>query len=251
MQKFIRYIKGRYWFSVSVAAILPSTATAIVEYLLTDDISGTRELIAALIGGSLAAFVLVFIKTPESPGVRQSHSELPVREILPPAPAEDESSPESPGVRQSHSELPVREILPPAPAEDESPSPKRSADNRIFSRRTPAELVDQIKGLTEVQAKHKNKLHIGQWMTIKANVADVSETTYANDIQVSIISESGPSLVLGFDANTWGMKVRSLDVGDQISAIGKIRDIRTMGQYGFIFLEECELINEQIPIYRI
>ena len=83
------------------------------------------------------------------------------------------------------------------------------------------------------------KPYLDQWMKVEGNIRDVSDKIYPNQITVHIY-ENESSLYLRFEANTWGAQVGSFDVGDQISAIGKIELIDRLG---YISLKECELVT--------
>ena len=113
--------------------------------------------------------------------------------------------------------------------------------DRIPSQRTPAELLAAVEGLTEVMAKHVSKPHIGHWLEVDGRVRDVFEYGAQNKIGVTM-EESGRQtpLVLEFDGDAWGERVRSFGIGDHISAIGKIDSI-VRDEY--VSLEDCELVD--------
>ena len=198
MTRIITYLKSRYWTVVAIATVLPGVASAAFEYMMTGGLSGWTPLVAAALGGGLAALILMYIKTPDSPS--ESHP-------LPEPPSEVQPLPE--------------------------------AAAQIFCPRTPAELIDKVKGCTEIQAEYISKPYLGQWMGIEGNITDVSQRSYMNQITVYMF-DNEPSFALYFDASTWGTQIGSFDVGDRISAIGKIESIQ---RGGIISLEECELVS--------
>ena len=113
--------------------------------------------------------------------------------------------------------------------------------DRIPSQRTPAELLAAVEGLTTVMADHVSKPHIGHWLQVEGRVGDVTESGFGHTLDVYVKeSESQPPLLLSFDVNAWGERIRSFGIGDHIAAIGKIRSI---ARYEPVDLEECELIG--------
>ena len=226
IRRFLRYIKNRPRITFTFAIILPGVFVSITEYFMTKGISGEKPILAAIAGGVLAALVLSFVKLDESP--HQSKTEQ--------APA----SPESREAFLKNLERAVSEkVQGPAPPETSTPStlPDSPTEERIFSPRTPAELVDEIKGMTEVVAERVSERHIGQWLKVHGPIRDVSNRGGAISVD---IMETEPSFFLDFDQSRWSKRLDSFNIGDQISVIGKIQGI---DRDGYISLEECELVS--------
>ena len=201
-RKVLRYIKRRPLITITLAAVLPGAIASLIEYFLTNGISGVIPILAAFVGGILAALGLSFVK-PDEPPHRSETIQVP---------ATPETSTPS--------------TLPDSPPEE-----------RIFSPRTSAELVDEINGMTEVVAERVSARHIGQWLKVKGPIGDVS--IRGREICVPIM-ETEPSMFLYFDESRWSNRLKSFDVGDQISVIGEIRSIR---RSGIVRLEKCELVS--------
>ena len=183
------------WYWVVASAILPGSFAAIIQYILTGGVSGWIPLVATLLGGIVAAVVLLFTAKRRPLDLTKSYEPL----------------------------VPLTE-------------------GRAISPRTPAELVAEIKGLTEIVATDVSRRHIGQWLRVQGQVRDVSQRFISKGtIIVSITgAETTLLLFLYFDAKIWGSQVSSFIVGDRISAIGKIDRI---DRTGLIRLEECALVN--------
>ena len=105
---------------------------------------------------------------------------------------------------------------------------------RIFSNRSPEELVALIKGLTSVEAEAATELHIGTWLRVHGTVFDVEKLE--DRAQVLLSRGDGSGVFLHFDKSWWN-RVKLLRVKEKISVIGKIRFI----DRNMIHLENCEL----------
>ena len=116
--------------------------------------------------------------------------------------------------------------------------------DRIFSRRTPDELVDLVRGLTDVEAKRVVEPHIGQWLEVEGSVRDVQSLAMYPHEYMLVSAETSKDRLnvhLYFSADTWGPHLRSLRIGDRISAIGKIERVTSWS--GSLSLRECELVG--------
>lgn len=222
-RRLLRFIKTRPWVTIIFAAILPGTCASVVEYFLTSGVSGQIPIIAAISGGSLAAMLIVvlyLLKAHDRNGQLEAGEPVVVREVI--------------------REIPVEEL-------DEntrqSTFPDSDTEERIFSPRTPAELVGEIAGMTTMVAERHSERHIGQWLRIEGLVDDVS--SHYKEIRISI-HKTEALLFLSFDESRWGSRLLSLNVGDNVVAIGRIDSIRLPilgGEGGSVFLKECELID--------
>lgn len=115
---------------------------------------------------------------------------------------------------------------------------------RIFSRRTPEELVALVKDHTGWTASDLTRPHIGTWLRIEGTVDNISPPsdhtiTVSVDLSRGHLMRSMLLVFLSFDKTRWRDRLRILTIGDPITVIGKIRQIdkETMN------LEECELIG--------
>lgn len=119
--------------------------------------------------------------------------------------------------------------------------PAHYTEGKDFSPRTPAELIASVKGLTDIAAASATQHDIGLWLRVDGTARNVKEHISSDVIEVSVV-ESGTkvSLFLDFAASRWGARLRSLDVGDSVSAIGRITHI---ARSGHVVLEDCELLN--------
>ena len=132
--------------------------------------------------------------------------------------------------------------LTPVPLPVQPISPPLVNQQRIFSRRTPEELVGLCEGQTEWEATERAKPHIGKWLQIEGPVGDISAPRSSGHIAVTIrLSDdySRPSLFLWFDEKRWHDHLRALSVGDLITAVGKIDNITSTS----VTLEDCELVD--------
>ncbi len=137
-----------------------------------------------------------------------------------------------------------REPLQSSLASDLPNSPIPSAfqiEDRDFSPRPTAELVASVEGLTEIAATSASQRHLGLWHRVEGPVVNVREEVSGSVITVYIKeSMDEVSVFLDFDNKRWGARLMSLNVGDHISAIGKIDSI---SYAGFLSLGECELLD--------
>lgn len=226
MQRFLKYLKNRPRIIFTLAIILPGVFVSIFEYILTDGISGEKPILAALAGCVLAAILLMFVKPDETS--KKSEKGQP----------SDIQKKREAFLKNFEHEV-SKVVQEPATPETSTPSspPDSPTEERIFSPRTPVELVDEIKGMTGVVAKRVSERHIGQWLKVTGPVKDVSNK--GDEIFV-YISKTEPSMLLYFDASRWGKSLASYNVGDQISVIGQIEYI---SRGGSVRLEKCELVS--------
>ena len=65
--------KRRRWITITFGAIFPGVSASIIEYIMTDGISGEIPILATVVGGILAALVLRFVATDESPNQSETN----------------------------------------------------------------------------------------------------------------------------------------------------------------------------------
>ena len=202
MLRFISYLRQHYWVTVVVAATLPGTSAAGIEFVATGGVQGPWPIGAAIAGGIFTALVLKIVR--------------PSNAIQP-----------SPTIEEAN----LTNATKGAPS---------NTEGRFFSPRSLDELVDDVRGQTSIVAREVSKRHIGHWLRIRGSITDVSD--YEDWIWVHISSSSSDvTLTLEFNKNLWREKLVAYNGGDEISAIGKIESIEN-GYRGHINLEDCELL---------
>ena len=174
------------WTTVAVATILPGVLAGVIEYVMTQGVSGWVPVVVALIGGLGTVAVLLFMGMPRL-----------------------------------------------------SKNPQQIAA-RNFSPRTPAELVAEIEGkrMTELTAAAVSQRHIGQWLRVNGSIDDIRDWFDSIDVRIKTLEHQTP-MTLRFNKNVWLETLKPFNIGDQITAIGKIDSISSIS----VRLEECELID--------
>ena len=125
---------------------------------------------------------------------------------------------------------------PPEPA-PEKPQPKASLkDRRVFSPRTPEQLLDEVKGKTEMAAQLITKRHIGQWLRGESEIVNISQDKHNDKIYVGLL---GPFSC--YFSDSWKNKLAGYNPRDRIRVIGQIEKISPMG---IIRLVDCELVED-------
>ena len=212
------FCKNRPWIALTIAIVMPSVLASLIEYFMTDGISGLTPVMAAIAGGLIAGIILYFIR-------------------------DDESFNRSEGTSISNAEQVEASQTPDAPNQSILPNPR--AEERVLSRRTPAELIEELSGMTQLSAEHYSSRHLGQWLRIDGPVENVSRS--AGDICLTTRdTESQVLLSLRFNEDRWGATLSSFNIGDRFSAIGRIRSVYPKGGItlnGLISLGECELVD--------
>ena len=187
----LRFVKARPVPLVVIGAVLPGVLAAVVEFVVTDGVSGVVPIASAALGGLVTAVVLYLLIT-----------------------------------------------LGPVSDSPEQGTATFTDSGRFFSRRTPAELVAEIEDKTTIFAERISDRHRGHWIAVDGFIRDVRDDL--DEVTVHLQIEGPPKFIsLGFTASAWKDKLISLDIGDQISVIGKIHSI---AEYG-ITLENCELVQ--------
>ena len=212
IRNLVRSARSHYRLSVTVAAILPGLLATAVEYYLTDGVSGISSIVAALAGGIVTSIILAFVEPvkPTEPNMRSQVNE----------------NPDFTDVSQSF-ELSRGQTA-------SGPLVK----GRIYSPRTPVELVSAIEGITKIMADRINEPHLGQWLRVSGTVNDVSNEV--DEINVFLTkTASQPYLALYFASKDWSQRLIVLRPGDTIHAEGEIAHI---SEYT-VMLKHCELIG--------
>ena len=213
----LRFARAYPKVSVLIGMTLPGLIAAIIEYLLTNGVSGVAAIPSAIVGGLVSAVVLIFLNRSVP-----SQSPQPIEQ------PQDEGT----FVPTIHSGLSE-------PAESQGSVVQLSGD-RFFSPRTPAELVAELEGKTDLVAKDLTKRHMGHWMRVNGQINDV-EDQFPDVVVYLRETQSQPMMALSFEPDLWKSRLGSLNLGDQIEAIGKINRVGS----GWVRLEECELVLRQ------
>ena len=192
-----RLIRQHRMLTVLVGVVPPGVLTALLQFLFDSEIPGLTAIYCSLAGGVFAGALVI------------------IADSLDPA--------KSTGTLGAS----IASIV-------QQPAPH--SYGRIFSRRTPEELVEEISGITSLVAKRLVDRHRGQWLRVNGVVRDVEETAGCGTVVLDR-SDSQPAVRLEFDLDSHGAILGSLNVGDEFASIGKIEDV----QQSMVFLGSCEL----------
>ena len=177
IRNLVRSARSHYLLSVAVAAILPGVLATAVEYYLTDGVSGISSIVAALAGGIGTLIILAFVEPlkPTEPNMRSQVNE----------------NPESMSVSQSPEVSTIQASSVPL------------VKDRIYSRRTPKELIAEFDGRTEIVAKDLTKRHLAQWLRVQGKVDDI-RSSFDDSILVYLDHEFfEPIILLYFEGSVW------------------------------------------------
>ena len=211
MRQIGKLAKRRYW-QLAVGAIGSGTASAIIEYILTGATTAWLPLVIMVAILLLLLAVFWVLHEPE----QKNQPEIV----------------QSPPLPTSQPEI----VQPP-------PLPAHLAQGRIFSPRSPDELVNEVKGLTDIRRQHAIQLHLGQWLHVEGRIRNVGQMAPDDEITVSVdLTKSGVTVFMDFAPSYWQARLQAANIGDTISAIGKIENVQSYGGDGFVSLDECELV---------
>ena len=133
-----------------------------------------------------------------------------------------------------------QETPPPAPPIiDHAPQPERTPRQlqerpHILSK-TPKELVDMVRGKTQLAASQILQDHVGSYLVVRGVVADISGD--ANDLNVMVRMDDGTLVAMWFSRGKWDGHISKMEIGDDIRASGKLHSATSNG----VFVRECEL----------
>ena len=151
-----------------------------------------------------------------------------------------EKVPSDPLVTQPESliveELPASPVI-----EEQAISPSGGDSNRVFTLRTPAEVLEEFNDRTDLQAARSTKRYVGKWITVDGIIKGVSELPRAGLIAVliGVTPKSYETIRLYFDSKRWQQHLDTAEEEDIIVAQGKIEQVKRFG----IELEDCELTS--------
>ena len=145
------------WLRVIVVTILSCGGSAAIEYALTGGSSGWIPVIAGVVSGIVTLFVVLLMER-RQPAVQVAEPPGSVVQV-----AEPQGSTVQTVVVQEGSTVQNLELhgdtAQSAEQRGQAEQPQREIDNRIFSRRTPEELVSEIEGHTDIAAKKISRRH--------------------------------------------------------------------------------------------
>lgn len=122
--------------------------------------------------------------------------------------------------------------------------PTPFSQGKVFSPRTPDELVNEVKGLTDIRRQHVIQLHLGEWLHVAGCIRDVQQISPGDEIKVSVaLKESGVTAFMVFVPSYWQASLQAANIGDTISANGRIKNVEFFLGYGSVTLDECELVD--------
>ena len=225
MLKLIRSAKHRTKLVLFISIVLSSVIEAVVEYVLTSQLVGWPTVVAGFGFLTLVWFLLSLIDdAPDTPS---------------PSPSSDNTQ----QVASRSGSLATNELKvtpPPLVLLDDRYPPHR------FCQRSPEQLVDSIRGKTDVAAARISKPNIGQLLRVSGKVRNVaSKDTFTGLINVSIELEgTRVSIFAMFPDGPWTQWLEAADIGDPISVIGQISKVDTL-LGGLVHLEACEVLTHQ------
>ena len=200
---------------VLAGVMLPGVLAAVVEYGVTNGVSGVWPLFAAFVGGSGTFVVLLALGEPSDP---------PKLSML-----QRRTTETNPDQAQS-SESTQSDLI-------DTTDMAKYAD-RFFTPRTATELVEEQRGQTSLIGDMLSERHKGHWMTVAGRVRDVEDEF--DEIVVRLEpTDDEPRLRLGFESSVWRPRLCILRSGDKVIAVGEINWITESG----VRLTKCELVR--------
>ena len=212
----IRFVAAHPLFTLLVGTTLPSAISAYSQYVATGGVTGTWPIYGALIGGIVSTVILLSARRIQVPSNAKVAGQAPVTPMEP--------------QRENASEEIERPTLPLGPFD--------LSDDRIFSPRTPSEMINEVQGKTSLEAERISRRHAGQWLRVEGSVRDVD--SFLDLLTVSLSpSPTQPRIRLYFDPELWETQLAALNPGDRIIAEGRIDSISTFS----VSLEDCLLLT--------
>ena len=214
MKTSVDIVRDNMWLTVPVATVGPGLITAVIQYALPGKEIGIIPILLALIGGGVAAIILLFLR------VRDQDKALGLLR-----------SPERLSPPDEKPEVDEAEFMPLYHLDRERP----------WSPRKTQELVDRIRGLTDVARQEVIKEDIGRWLRIRgtiSNVRDEGDDRAATTIELT----NGVYVIATAESDPWRSILRASRIGDEIDVIGPITNI--LG--GFIFLRVDQLLPPEL-----
>lgn len=215
MKTSVDIVRDNMWLTVLVATVGPGLITALIQYVLPGEEIGIIAILVALIGGGGAAVILLSLRVrdlDEALGLSRSP------ELL--------SSPdEKPEVDEA-------EFMPPYHLDHKRP----------WSPRRTQELVDRVRGLTDVARQEAVKDDIGRWLRIRGTILNVRDAGYDRTVSATIELTNRVNVIAAAEIDPWKSILHASKIGDEIEVIGPITDIGSFGSEGFISIRVDQLL---------
>ncbi len=112
-------------------------------------------------------------------------------------------------------------------------------EERSFVDVTPEHLTRVFEEHTEVQAKTRVADVIGKWMKVSGPLGSVGDFTSFSLVTFAYGSFPRVTVCMYFRKRKWFDRLSVLNRGDNITAVGRIREVR----YGELHLDNCELAD--------
>ena len=99
-------------------------------------------------------------------------------------------------------------------------------------------MVAEQRGKTSIVAQGLGERHKGNWLKVEGTIRDVAD--WNGDLKVTLnSSQLQPMVFLDFDLTEWKTRLKLLDEGDRIVAVGEIDDVNAR----WVGLTNCELVK--------
>ena len=121
--------------------------------------------------------------------------------------------------------------------------PIKSTPDRIYTPRTPSEIVNVFRDRTDMEAEKSVQAHIGKWLRVEGVINNVYESAFPDQItvsvNVSVNMEIEPAIFLEFGKERWIGILETITPGDGIVAEGRIVAIERI----WVRLKDCDVID--------
>ena len=119
-----------------------------------------------------------------------------------------------------------------------------------YTMQGPEEILEELKGISSLEAKQRVRVHLGLRMRVAGVVTDLDTygvvtnlDTYRDDrITVHLKTDGGSSIFSDFN-DDWEAQARTLRLGSRIAVDGEIRSVGAQVQ--FIVLEDARILPDR------
>ena len=112
-------------------------------------------------------------------------------------------------------------------------------EERTFVDSRPEDLTRVFEEHTEIQARTRVANAIGKWMKVSGPLGNVSDFTSFSQVTFAHRPFPHPTVYMYFRKKRWFDRVSVLNRGNDITVVGRIREVR----YGELHLDNCELMD--------
>jgi hypothetical protein len=112
-------------------------------------------------------------------------------------------------------------------------------EGRTFVDSRPEDLTRVFQEHTEIQARTRVADAIGKWMKVSGPLGNVGDFTSFAQVTFVHRPSPHPTVYMYFRKKKWFDRVSVLNRGNDITVVGRIREVR----YGELHLDNCELID--------